>query len=424
MSLEAPLLHTADRLAGRLGLFDRPLAPADLIAPARRRAGLSDFGGEPFEDALAVLVDSYNREAALSLFGRFAARWDVLRFLGNLLRLRAAEQSDPGILDQAIDRPIFITGLPRSGTTFLHSLLAEDPDNLAPLCWETIYPCPEKRSGRGSLDRRPEKVERQIAAFARLAPDLALIHPMTACTPQECTEIMAHIFQSLRLDTTHNVPSYRIWLDRAGHLAAYRFHKRFLQHLQLRKGPGRWVLKCPDHVFALDAIREVYPDARFVVLHRDPVKVLASVARLTEVLRRPFTRRLDRLEIGRQVNGHWIRGAAMLVDADRKGICPPGSVRHLEFRRFTADPFGTVASLYEDFGLPLSNAAAARIRDLVAKRPNGGYGGDLARLEDYGLSAAAIEASYRDYMQHFAIGREAAAPVKPPPSALAARAPG
>jgi len=148
LSLEAPLLHTADRLAGRLGLFDRPLAPADLIVLARRRAGLSDFGGEPFEHALAVLVDSYNREAALSLFGRFAARWDVLRFLGNLLRLRAAEQSDPGILDQAIDRPIFITGLPRSGTTFLHSLLAEDPDNLAPLCWETIYPCPEKPGWR------------------------------------------------------------------------------------------------------------------------------------------------------------------------------------------------------------------------------------------------------------------------------------
>ena len=114
----------------------------------------------------------------------------------------------------------------------------------------------------------------------------------------------------------------------------------------------------------------------------------------------------------------------MLVDADRKGICPAVSVRHLEFRRFTADPFGTVASLYGDFGLPLSNAAAARIRDLVAKRPNGGYGGGLARLEDYGLSAPAIEASYQDYMQHFAIGREAAGPVKPPPSALAARAPG
>jgi hypothetical protein len=136
------------------------------------------------------------------------------------------------------------------------------------------------------------------------------------------------------------------------------------------------------------------------------------------VLRRPFTRRLDREEIGRQVTGHWRRGAAMLVDTDRKGICPAANVRHLEFGRFTADPFGTVASLYGDFGLPLSNAAPARIRDLVAKRPNGGYGGDLARLEDYGLSAAAIEASYRDYMQHFAIGREAGAAVNPAPSAL------
>ena len=134
MTVEGSLLHAADRIAGRLGLFAAPLVAEELIALARRRTGLSDFGPEPFEEALAVLLESYDREAALSLFGRFAARWDVLRFLTNLLELREAEIKDPALLDQPIERPIFISGLPRSGTTFLHNLLAQDPDNLASLC--------------------------------------------------------------------------------------------------------------------------------------------------------------------------------------------------------------------------------------------------------------------------------------------------
>ena len=155
---------------------------------------------------------------------------------------------------------------------------------------------------------------------ARLAPELSQVHPITAYSAQECTEITAHIFQSLRLDTTHRVPSYRRWLDRTGHRAAYRFHKRFLQHLQRQKGPGRWILKCPDHLFALEAIGEVYPDARFVFLHRDPTMVLASVARLTEVLRRPFTRQLDRHDLGRQVMQRVHVGAVLALRPDlRRG---------------------------------------------------------------------------------------------------------
>src|SRR5262249_55184491 len=151
-----------------------------LIGLAKRRAGLSDFGDEPIEEALATLLDSYRTEAELSLFGRLAAKWDVLRFLTNLLRLREEELSDPTIAEEKILRPIFIVGLPRSGTTFLHNLLAQDPDNLVPLCWETIYPCPEKRPLWSSRDRRLDRVDRQISAFSRLAPELTQIHPMTA----------------------------------------------------------------------------------------------------------------------------------------------------------------------------------------------------------------------------------------------------
>jgi len=237
---------------------------------------------------------------------------------------------------------------------------------------------------------------------------------MTAQSPQECTEITAHVFRSLRLDTTHNVPSYRRWLDRAGHLEAYRFHKRFLQYLQRRKGAGCWILKCPDHVFAFDAIRAVYPDARFIILHRDPLKVLSSVLRLTEVLRRPFTRRIDRQEIGRHVNQHWQKGAALLVEADTKGLASPLNLRHVEFRDFIADPFRTISALYSHFDLPLTNAATSRIKAFIAPRPNGGYGRGTGRVEDYGLSVQALREAYQPYMKHFGIESETEATSKLP----------
>lgn len=168
-------------------------------------------------------------------------------------------------------------------------------------------------------------------------------------------------------------------------------------------------MKCPDHVFAFDAIRVVYPDARFIILHRDPLKVLSSVLRLTEVLRRPFTRRIDRPEIGRQVNQHWQKGAALLVEADTKGLTSPLNLRHVEFRDFIANPFRTIAALYFHFELPLTNAATSRIKAFIAQRPNGGYGRGTGRVEDYGLSVQALREAYQPYMKHFGIESETAA---------------
>ncbi len=397
------ILSAANRVAGMFERFRRPLSAAELIELARRHTGLSDFGDPYFELPLEILVRSYEAEAELSAFGRLAARWDTLRFLTNLLALRAAETRHPEILAQPIVAPIVIMGLPRSGTTFLHGLLGEDPANRVVRCWETIYPLPDQDARPGRIDRRPARVERQLASFARLAPALRQLHPLTAQSPQECTEITGHVFMSLRFDTTHHVPSYRRWLDRTGHLAAYRFHKRFLQHLQYRDGARRWVLKCPDHVFALDALRETYPDARFVFLHRDPLEVLQSVARLTETLRRPFTRRVDRSEIGRQVSERWARGAQLLVAAAERADRAAEPACHFTFRRFVADPVRALTTLYDHFDLGFDDPLAARLHRVVAEQPNGGYGHNQYRLEEYGLDAGTERRRYQDYTTCFGV---------------------
>ena len=388
-----------------LARWRQPPSALHLIDEARRRTGLSDFGDIPFERPMRMLLRACREEAELSLFGGAAIRWDTVRFLENLLRLRDEEKRSPEILDEPVAAPLVIAGLPRSGTTFLHGLLIEDSANIVPRVWQLIYPYPA-RGKRGGADRRQQRVARQLQMFQMLAPQFRRLHPIEASSPQECSEITAHIFASLRFDTTYRIPGYRRWLDGTGHLDAYRFHKRFLQHLQhQRRAPGRWVLKCPDHIFALCALRAVYPDANLVFVHRDPVAVLASVARLTEVLRRPFNRRVDRLDVGREDSDRWLAAAELMVAAANEArFAQP--IFHVYYPELVADPAGTVSALYRHFGRGLDPAAAARIERRVAANPNGGYGRRRARLEDYGLDPGREHQRYARYMTRFGISPE------------------
>jgi hypothetical protein len=402
--LQSSIFQVADVLAESLGGLREPLRADQLITMAQRRAGLSEFGETPFMAPLQNFLRACFEEADLSLVGRIATRWDVVRFLSNLLRLRDEEVRAPDILGLPVARPIFISGLPRSGTTFLHRLLAEDPANLVPRIWQLIHPYPSRNSGTGP-DLRAKRVARQLRLFGLLAPDFRRMHPIDASSPQECSEITAHVFASLRFDSTYRVPSYRRWLDEAGHLDAYRFHKRFLQHLQHQAiGGGRWVLKCPDHIFALGAIRTVYPDARLVFVHRDPLAVLLSVARLTETLRRPFTRSIDKAEIGRQDSDRWLAATELMIAAARQRFAEP--IFHVHYVDLVKDPVGTVTALYAHFGDALHPDAAARIDRLVEAKPNGGYGAHGSRLEEYGLDAALERERYARYMAHFGIRPE------------------
>jgi len=401
----SPLFQVADMLGDAFAPVREPLSADQLIALARRRTGLTEFGETAFLDPLQTLLRACYEDGNLSLVGRVATRWDVVRFLSNLLRLFDEEQRAPEILALPVDRPIFISGLPRSGTTFLHSLLAEDPANLVPCVWQLIHPYPPRNSESGR-DRRALRVARQLRLFGLLAPDFRRMHPIDAGSPQECSEITAHVFSSLRFDTTYRIPSYRHWLDKTGHLEAYGFHKRFLQHLQHQTADGgRWVLKCPDHVFALDAIRAVYPDARLVFVHRDPLAVLLSVARLTETLRRPFTRSIDKAEIGRQDSDRWLAATELMIAAaQEQRFAEP--IFHVQYLDLVRDPVGTVAALYGHFGDALHPDAAARIGRLVEAKPNGGYGAHGSRLEEYGLDAVLERERYARYMAHFGIQPE------------------
>ncbi len=406
MSLQTKALRAADSVAHFLGLLDGPFRAQALMAQAVKQAGSSDFGESDIVEPLERFLASCDADAHLGLIGRLATKWDVGRFLANLLQLRAAERANADILKQPIDRPIFITGLPRSGTTFLHRLMMTDPANRAPLVYETIYPYPD---APGPTDTRPARVARQLRAFERLAPEFRGLHPLDATSPQECSEITAHVFRSLRFDSNYHIPSYRAWLDADmdRQLPAFHFHKRFLQHLRHQDGhPGQWVMKCPEHLFALPAIRAVYPDARLIFVHRDPVKVLLSVAKLTEVLRRPFTRKLDPVQIGRDESARWLDGSARMVEAgDDAGFADP--ICHVHHMDLVSDPVATVEHVYRHFDLTPPADGFTGIEEYVRDRPNGGYGPRTYRFEDHGLNETAERAKFRPYMVRFGIAAEA-----------------
>jgi hypothetical protein len=229
------------------------------------------------------------------------------------------------------------------------------------------------------------------------------MHPIDADSPQECSEIAAHVFVSPRFQTTYSIPSYGSWLEKVGHLDGYRFHKRFLQHLQQQEGRApRWVLKCPDHVLTLDALRVVYPDARIVFVHRDPVPVLLSVTRLTEVLRKPFTRRIDRVAIGRDLSEYSHAAAqAMIKAADERPFAEP--IFHIRHDDLVSDPVGTVEALYRHFGLKLSASAKSCIKGMVEEAPNGGYGRNKFDPDAYGIDFAAVRSEFAAYTERFGV---------------------
>jgi hypothetical protein len=192
-------------------------------------------------------------------------------------------------------------------------------------------------------------------------------------------------------------------LDARGHVGAYRFHKRFLQHLQIQSDPGQWFLKCPDHVFAFDAIDAVYPDARFVFVHRDPLSVLPSVAKLTALLRRPFTRALDEHQIGQQVTERWSEGTRLMIERCVNWRGGRHRIFHVHYEELTAKPLETVIALYDRFDLDFGGKARARMRDFLERTPHGGYGNNRYSFEEFGLERRELQRRFGNYAAYFDI---------------------
>ena len=379
-----------------------------LLDEAVAIAGHDDFGGTGFQEPYRIFVQSCADEAQLHTVGRLLMRSDLLNWLVNRLELTAFQKENPRILDEELDAPLFITGLPRTGTSILHDLLACDPAARIPLHWEVRYPCPAPERASYSTDPRIARADREIQLWNQIVPEYVTMHELGGAIPVECIQITAHEFVSDELLGRAQVPRYAAWLASADLEPAYRFHRQFLQHLQFRY-PGRWILKAPSHLSSLKALFAVYPDARVVWTHRDPLKIIPSVASILEATARVRSDAVD----PEQVKA-WFTPDTCLTQIESAQRFRDSNPQHAErffdvrYESLVTDPFSTLADIYDHFHIPFQAAAEAAMRRYLEAKPKDKHGRhDYARVATESSEGGAIRERFRAYQERFDVPSEA-----------------
>ena len=377
------------------------LVATDLIETAKRRCHLDDFGGGDFFEGLSRLLESCQDEARLNLIGKIALKTDVLEILCARLKMERDRQLYPNIARQEIREPVFIVGLPRSGTSLLHRLLSADPEHRCPLMWEVRSPSPPTRAHE---KRRIQRATQSCNFFNWLVPTFRYAHAIGAEVPQECVSLMTPTFLSDQFDAMYYVPSYRAWLFRQDLRPAYEYHRRFLQQLQFRQAAHRWILKAPTHMFAMPALLSVYPDALFVQTHRTPVDSMASVSSLVTILRSAFSDAVDSVTVSREAIHYWSETMKkFLPERDR---LPNNRICDVQYDQIRREPIRAVRQIYEHFGWSLSREAERRMRLLVAgqaKRQSANHRYDLSH---FGSSAGAVFGVFETYCHRFDLAEQ------------------
>ncbi len=392
-------LNMGGRTLRRFGVEPPSLEADALHRAAQRRAGSTSYGEWSFAEPLERLLKSYHDEAKLTTRGRITVREYLVSLLDNLLRMEAERAATPAIEQQRIHAPVFIIGLPRTGTTHLHGLISEDPANRTPLTWEVMYPAAARNAA--SVARARSQTAARLGWADRLAPEFMRIHPIAADLPQECIAITAQVFMSIQFHTTHDVASYQDWFESAPQKLAFDFHHRFLQHLQAKSPGDRWVMKAPGHLFALEGLLARYPDARIVHTHRDPLRVMASMASHATVLRRAFSDSADPKHIAADWADRWARALDnFLAVRDR---APASQFLDVSFESIESDPLDAVERVYDFLRWPLTDAARTAMQNFLAANPKNKHGVHSYTLEQFGLSRAAQTIRFRNYCQRFQI---------------------
>jgi hypothetical protein len=393
-------LNTGGRALRRLGADPPSLELDNLLRSAERRAGSTALGAWPIEEPLERLLKSYRDEARLTTLGRITVRELLVSLLENLLRLEEQRAKHPGIERLSVADPVFIIGLPRTGTTHLHGLISEDPANRAPFTWEVMYPAATGTSA-AETDSVRARAQSRLDWANRLAPEFMRIHPIAPQLPQECIAIHAQIFMGIQFHTTHNVRSFQDWFERSPQDLAYDFHRRLLQHLQANRLGRRWVLKAPGHLFSLGALLRRYPNARIVQTHRDPLRVMASMASHATVLRRAFSDDADPREIAADWTDRWARALDDFLAVRERAN--PAQFLDVSYESIERAPVETIERLYDFLGWPLVDSGRAAIERFLAANPKDKHGVHRYALEQYGLDPAALTRRFAAYCERFDI---------------------
>jgi hypothetical protein len=365
----------------------------DLHAAATKLTGLTDFGAGDYHDGLAVLLDSYARDAGLTAKGTRVTRALLRGALVARLLSEAAWARNPEYAEVAIERPVFVTGLPRTGTTALHRLLTADPANQGLEVWLTQAPQPrpprETWAGNPVFQYIQAGFERHHVSY----PEFMAVHYLAADQVEECWQLLRQSMRSISYECLAHLPGYSSWLSGQDWTGAYRRHRRNLQLIGLPDAGRRWVLKNPSHLFALDALLRVYPDALVIQTHRAPRDAIASVCSLAAQASAGWSTTFCGEVIGRDQLDTWARGLDRFTEV--RAARDPAQFYDVAYDEFVADPVGTVEAAYGYFGLTLTGRAEAAMRELHKQSASAGRPAHHYALADFGLTGEQVDERFQ-----------------------------
>lgn len=393
MKISAALTQAGVAIANLVDLIYPPIEidNADWIRRAEARAGKPIPDQFNWKPGFEKLMDSLRTEARLSFVGRISAREQVVSLLEQLAGFRPASEAS-----RPVAHPVFILGLPRTGSTIIHNLISQDENIRCPASWEVMYP------GRTNKQKGAERklTASRLGWANRLAPDFESIHAIGADLPQECIAIQAQAFESIVFHTTYRVPSYQAWLEKNGYANGYKFQRAFMEKLGESETSKPWILKAPGHLMSLDGLLDEFPDALIVQTHRHPKAVVGSIASHGNVLRKAFSRKINKQQIAEDWMELWATALdkTLLVRDQRSA-----NVLDVFYPAVEADPIAVVKQIYAHAEIELSSASEARMQAFLAKNRKGSKGTHRYSLEDFGLTAARVEERFTPYIKRFGL---------------------
>jgi hypothetical protein len=375
------------------------LSESALLSEAQARAGLTDFGGDDFREGLRALLEMYDTTARLSPQGRKVTRRRILELLTNRLFIQQTLKTHPEIKARPIRRPMYLTGLPRTGTSALFNLLAIDDASRPLLYWEGCYPYPLPGGGAAaSPDPRLVALRQSLQRMREKDPEFAKVHEVTADGPEECVQLLAHTLGGVQLGVEPLISPYREWFEKQDLRGPYAYYADLLRILDWQRPGERWLLKSPSHLWALDVLVGMFPDACIIQTHRDPTQIIGSYCSMVAMLMRG-REGVDPSELGPSVLEYLARSVERGMAArDKLG---PARFVDISYRQFVKEPMGLVEKIYDGFQLELAPRVADAMRKHLADHPQNKHGTHTYTLAEYGLTADAVSRRLARYIERF-----------------------
>lgn len=378
-----------------------------MLRAAEQATGLRDWGRELFRRPFEVLIEDLNTTARLTSLGAERAYRRLFDNLCTRLKVTAERKRNPAIAEEKIERPIFVVGLPRAGTTFFHNLLSADPVNRSPLTWEIMYPSPAPEEETYETDPRISQAEDAMAFEGFMARDLQAVHPFDARRPEECNFLWELSFLSVNYSAWWEAPNYNALLYSTDFTEVYAEERELLQLLQSRRRRDRWVLKTPAHIAWMEQLVAVFPDALFVQCHRDPAKIVPSLSNNLTIWRKTFSDHVEPSDFG--MLEHQADGLRKLSALRQR----PGMAQRFydaHYLDVQDDPIAALSGCYRQFGIDFSAQREAVVKAWMeadraahAKGPKHAYA-----AMSFGIDLAEIDRVYADYFREAGVVKERA----------------